>query len=426
MSRDRQSRVRYAKLVPPLSFIGRYLTFCLPSETPVSYDFFTACWLLSVALGRGVIVDRPLAPVHLNLYCVLVAESGITRKSTAVRRAVGFARGLCGDANLLIESRITPEKLELDLALQSLEHEQAYATIAIDELVKFLGKERYVEAMPTLLTDLYDSPHLRTGGGTLVRGRTTLRNVFVNFLSASTPSWLLRAVNPDVIEGGFTSRVLFIVAEEPKRSAPWPEDLGEEANELQRSDLRTALEYVKTTASRVPRINISLGGRKKFEAWYRSRPTKRDTFRASFQSREDAHVLRLGALLCVNDGTWELQASHIAAAIKIVTEVREDGASIFEGTGTNSRLVLGVDALRDKLLAAGLGGCKQGELTKGLQRLMNAQEIKTALDIMHDLQMVQRFDGVQVGRGRPVTMWRATQALLSGKALDAVIERVNQ
>lgn len=416
------SRVHYNKLVPSESFIGAYLHLCSPSETPHAYDFWTACWLLSVALGRSVIVDRPNAPVYLNIYCVLVAESGVTRKSTAVRRAVSFARDFCSDANLLIESKITPEKLEYDLALQSIEHGTACASIAIDELVKFLGREKYVEAMPTLLTDLYDCPHLRTGGGNLVRGRTTLRNVYINFLSASTPSWLLRAVNPDVIEGGFTSRVLFIVAEEPKRSAPWPEKV----DEHQKLRIRTALEDVKKTAQRVPFINISVGGRKRFEKWYRSRPTKRDTFRASFQSREDAHVLRLGALLCINDGSWEIQASHITAAIKVITEVREDGASIFEGTGANTRIVLGVDALRDKLIAAGLGGCKQGELTKSLQRLMNAEELKTALDIMHDLGMVQRFEDVQVGRGRPVTLWRATQSMLGKGSLDAVIERVNQ
>jgi uncharacterized protein YidB (DUF937 family) len=315
---------------------------------------------------------------------------------------------------------ITPEKLEFDLALQSLEHNTAYASIAIDELVKFLGKEKYVATMPTLLTDLYDSPTIRTGGGSLTRGRTTIRNVYLNFLSASTPSWLLRAVNPDVIEGGFTSRVIFVVSEEPKRSAAWPE----EPNEHQRQMLRDDLDGFAREAQRISSIDVSPGGRKKFESWYKSRDKKRDPFRASFQSREDSHVLRVAALLSINDGAWEIQANHIIAAIKIVTEVREDGASIFEGTGTTSRLVVGIDALRDKLLAAGSGGIKQSELTKGLQKHMNASDIKTALDIMHDLQMVARFDNIQVGMGRPVTLWRATQGLLSAKALDAITGRI--
>lgn len=416
-----KSRVRYHKLVPEGTFIDRYLRFCLPSETPFAYDFWTALWLISVAVGRGVIVDRPNAPVHLNMYCILVAESGITRKSTAVRRAVGFARPLCNEQNLLIESKITPEKLEFDLALQSLEHDTAYASIAIDELVKFLGREKSVEAMPTLLTDLYDSPSLRTGGGTLARGRTTLRNIYVNFLSASTPSWLLRAVNPDVIEGGFTSRVIFVVCEHPKHSSAWPEA----PDETLRHDIRTGLENIQREARNISRITVNPNARKKFSSWYRSRDKKRDAFRSSFQSREDSHVLRVAALLSINDGSWEIQVTHITAAIRIITEVREDGAAIFEGTGTSSRLILGIDALRDKLLAVGLAGAKQGELTKHLQRWLNAEQIKVALDVMHDLQMVQRFENVQVGKGRPVTIWRATSALTNSKALDRITEQIH-
>jgi hypothetical protein len=212
------SRVKYSKLVPEGTFLHNYLLYNEQSETPHAYDFWTGCYILSVALGRGITVARPFAPVFLNLFLVLVAESGVTRKSSSVRRAVSFARSLCGPTNPLIESKITPELLEYNLAMQSLEHDCAYTTIMIDEMVKFLGREKYVETMPTLLTDLYDCPEIRTGGGSLTRGKTRLSNVFINFLSASTPSWLLRAVNPDVIEGGFTSRVIFVVAENPKRS----------------------------------------------------------------------------------------------------------------------------------------------------------------------------------------------------------------
>jgi hypothetical protein len=411
------ARINYGKVVQQNTFIGQFLQYCEGSETPYAYDFWTALWILSVALGRNIIVDRPAAPIYLNLYCILVAESGVTRKSTSVRRAVKFVRDLCGDDNLLVESKITPEKLEHDLFLQTVEFGCARVNIAIDELVKFLGREKYVETMTTLLTDLYDCPEIRNGGGTLARGRTLLKQVYVSFLSASTPSWLLRAVNPDVIEGGFTSRVIFVVEEQPKRRAPWPEETSHTLFESLRHQLRSLRERATT----IKKVIVSDGAKKKFSSWYKSRDIKRDPFRASFQSREDGHVLRIAALLCINDDTWEIQSTHIVTAIKIVTEVRENGAAIFEGTGTNSKIILGVDAIRDKLLVAGINGIKQSELTKALQRYMNAEHVRTALDIMHDLNMVQRFDGIQIGKGRPTTMWRATQSLLSPKAIDTII-----
>jgi hypothetical protein len=48
--------------------------------------------------------------------------------------------------------------------------------------------------------------------------------------------------------------------------------------------------------------------------------------------------------------------------------------------------------------------------------------MKAALDIMHNLGMVQRFDGIKTGRGRPTTIWRAMQPLAQGKALETILE----
>lgn len=399
--------------------MGDYFSYMEPLETPHAYDFWTACFLISSAVGRVITVDRGGAPVYLNLFALLIAESGVTRKSTGVRHATTFIRDLSNETRaLLIEAKITPELLEEKLHRQALETGSSNAIISISELVTFLGKEKYVSSMPTLLTDLYDCPSIRSGGGSLTSGSRDLKDVFVSFLSASTPSWLVRAVNPDVIEGGFTSRVMFICAEEPKRRSPWPEP----QNEAIRSSILDALTRIHVRAKEVQRIQITDGGRKAFDKWYRTRHLHRDPFRSSFQSREDAHILRLAAFLCINDDTWVIQHHHILNAIKVITEVREDGASIFEGTGSNSRIIAGIDKLRDKLLSAGLNGTPQRELTKVCSGYMDANTMRNALDIMHDLGLVQCFQNVQVSRGRPVTIWRGTSLLAASNALDRIIE----
>ena len=80
--------------------------------------------------------------------------------------------------------------------------------------------------------------------------------------------------------------------------------------------------------------------------------------------------------------------------------------------------------LRDKLLAAGIGGIKHSELSKHLQRYMDAEHTRTALDVMHELGMVQRFENVTTGRGRPTTIWRAKQGLVSTGALDTILNNL--
>lgn len=419
MSRNKKPQaIKYSKLVGEDTFLGKYLRYLSSLETANAYDFWSGCWLLTSAVGRNIIIDRPGAPVFLNLYCILVAESGITRKSTSVRHATEFARTFRSEVCSVIETKTTPEMLWKLLAKQSKDHATCSAVISISELATFLGREKYVETMPALLTDLYDCPSERIGGGTLASGELGIKNAFVSFLSASTPSWLLRAINPDVIEGGFTSRVLFIVSEAPKQLQPWPEPL----NEQLKHNIEQSLTDISTKAKGLERIQISDGARKTFGRWYKSRTIHRDPFRSSFQSREDAHILRLAGILSINDNSWVIQHNHIVAAIKVITQVREDGASIFEGTGSTSRQIIGIDKIREKLLSAGQNGLPQREITKAVSNYMNAAHMKAVLDIMHELQMVQQFQDVQVSRGRPVTIWRGTKLLLASNAIDKIIE----
>jgi hypothetical protein len=365
------------------------------------------------------VVSRPGAPIYLNYFSILVADSGVTRKSTAVRRATKLYRQIKPDATRLIESKITPEMLEFNLSNDAIEFGQSHAIIAIDELVKFLGREKYVAQMPTLLTDVYDCPDVRMGGGTLARGSAVLKDVFVSFLSASTPSWLLRAVNPDVIEGGFTSRVIFVVCEEPKRMSPWPEAPEAGLEEKIIADLQD----IQRKGATYGQVLITEGAKRRFSVWYRSRPLYKDSFRASFQSREDAHILKLAAVLAINDGCWEIQANHINVAIKVITEAREDGASIFEGTGSNVETIAGLDKLRDTLITAGTGGLKQSELAKAVRARLSSKQVTAALEIMHELELVQRFTVPAIGAGRPSTVWRATKHLVDSKALNLIVDR---
>jgi hypothetical protein len=412
------SRVNYSKLVPADSFVGRYLQYMSVQETPHAYDFWNAIWSIGVAAGRNCVVDRPRIPVYLNWYIILVAQSGTTRKSTSVVASTKLVREVLDDNTLLVESKMTPEALELSLHEATRKYGFAHAAISISELVTFLGREKYAAAMPGLLTDLYDCAAIKTGGGTISRGPTNIRDVFVSFLSASTPAWLIRAINPDVIEGGFTSRCIFVVAEERKKRVAWPDD----SNVADaKGRLIDELRHIREFAATRRRIQLNDTGLKKFTAWYNSRSEHRDPFRSSFESREDSHVLRLAACLSINDGSWDIQGTHITSAIKVINQVKEDGASIFAGGQSNSQLVLGIDKVKQCLIEAGTSGATQTALTKACKNYMNAGRCVTVLEIMHELQMVQRFEGIQLGQGRPATVWRATNQILAKNSMELIL-----
>lgn len=416
--------MNYRRLVRDGSFLATYMDYMSIQETPTAYDFWCGVYLIGNALGRGVIIDRPRAPVYMNWYMILVAEAATTRKSTAIRSVNNIMRQFNeqSDGRIeVIQSMITPEKLLDRMQEISLDRGQCHIAFASSELVSILGRERYTAAMPGLLTDIYDPQAIRAGGGTLARGVAASRNTYVTFLSASTPAWLLRAINPDVIEGGFTSRCIFIHEEHPKRLIAWPE---EHSDGLERErSLVAALCQLREQGQRFTSIPLAAGARDVFQRWYSRRPQSRDTYRRSFEGREDTHVLRLAACLSINDDRWAVEKHDINRAIEVIKHAKERGAAIFESTYTDSRLVLGIDRLRLILLGSGRSAVSQTKLVRDLQRLMRAEQISVALEIMHELDMVQKFEDVPSGMrsGRPKTMWRATTNLSKEGALERVL-----
>lgn len=400
----------YDDVVKEGSFLHDYMRYMAPLETPLSYDFWCGVWLLSCAVGRRTFVARPHAPVFLNLYGVLCANAGITRKSTAIRRceAVYRAAGFDGEA-VTVTASVTPEKLVEQLSLRSVGGHSATACFLNSELVTLLGKDTYSIALPGMLTDLYDCPRVRTYSK-LASGDRTLTDVFINFLAASTPAWLVQAVNPDVVEGGFTSRCLFIIDERPKHRVAWPVS----DDSVTPAMLAERLHYVRERAERwgADGITLSDAAKARFVAWYENRHVNDDDpFLASFEAREDHHVLRLAAFLCINDDEWKISTKHIERAIKIIASVKTSAGILFGAHKESRKLTRGIDKLRDALLRAGEMGITQTDLLFKVRNYLSTRELDYALGIMHELEMVQRFD--MPTRGRPKTVWRATNKILA-------------
>lgn len=416
---------RFATSAPEGSFIKRYYQYMGDLETPLDYDFWCAVWLIGLAIGRECTVARPRIPVHMNWYVILTAESGVTRKSTAVKFAERVAARfieLCADHTMMITNKTTPEALENEMHISSEKYGHAHLAIIVSELVRFVGREKYNVTMPGLLTDLYDAPAYRPGGGTLHR-RVDQRNVYVSFLSASTPSWLLRAINPDVVEGGFTSRTAFVFTEQPKHSVPWPDEGGRDDMV---EELAQHLIDIRHRSREVRTIKVSDDGIRRFSQWYNRRVHSSDPFRASYESREDSHVLRLAGCLAANDEGWLIRPSHIQTATAIIEHVKQTSSTIFEGGFTRDDLVQGIDEMRTQLIAAGLDGIQQSTFYNKVRKYLSNEAFKLALEMMHELKMVRQLKQKQAGAGRPRVIWQGTTLIIEKGAIEQVLKMMKR
>ena len=389
-------------------------------ETAYAYDWWCGLWCISSAIARRSYVNRPRAPVYLNLYLVLVGDSGVARKTASVsvaRRVVHSLLRNVGDLAIL-DAKVTPEKLDELLHNATEQHGNAQLCIAVPELAVFMGTERYIAHMPTLLTDLYDCPAQRLGGGTITRGSVIQHNVWVTLLSASTPVWLLKTVNPNVIEGGFTSRCYFIVANEPKRSIAWPE---ENDNELFQ-DICDDAKIIAQEASKHPSITLDTDAKDYFTHWYASRTKSIDPFKQSFESREDAHVLRLAALLSANDGSWQITRGHLECAVKLLAGIKDSSSGIFETAKAQSKFAVGLDLLRTQLVNSGMDPIPRHRLYLKCRSTLTHLEFMSLLETLEDLGAIQRFE-LGNTRGRPTDYIRGTQVLLARGIGETVLER---
>lgn len=410
--------------IQPGSFVANYMEWMNEHETPAIYDMMCGFWCLSVALGRNVVVDRPRAPVHLNVYMILVSESGIMRKSTSIRAALGIVREFMQRTDskmLLVESKITMGQMLDELSKSTAKNGISQMVLVASELAAMLGRGSQIGGVPALLTDLYDCPDQRTGGGSIHAGTLNFKDVYCSFLAGSTPSWLDRAVRPEVIAGGFTSRCYFVNGRNRKRLVAWPEGNG---NVNQRNNLVGQLAAIQHDSLSYRRIGITDIAKAEFIRWYSTRPIHKDVYRESFESREDSHILRLAGLMAANERRWEISDDHIRRSISLVAELKRYGTDLFTGQDVARRDVKTLRKMRDEILSAGAAGITRSVLYRNLFISGRGRhEFGTLLNTMHELDLIKKLE-VRPPLGRPREVIVATEYLRNDLLLEDVVRKL--
>lgn len=307
-----------------------------------------------------------------------------------------------------------------ELSRQTREVGSAQVVLIASELAAMLGRGTQIAGIPALLTDLYDCPDVRSGGGSLSSGSLNFKNVYCSFLAGSTPSWLATAVRPEIIAGGFTSRCYFVNGRNRKRLVAW----GEAATESTQDKLVTQLQEIQRESLSYPRIGITSAARSTFTRWYADRAVHKDTYRESFESREDGHILRFAGLLAINERAWCINDDHIRRAVTFIREVKSYGTELFTGVREAATSIKLVRKVRDVLLAAGAGGLGYSHIYRASNLSGRASnELRSLLTTMHELDLV-KLHTVTPLRGRPSEHYTATEYLKNEAFLEDVAARL--
>jgi hypothetical protein len=384
-----KTRNLLTKVIPRGSFLHEYMAHSDSQETAWSFDLLCALWVLSSVLGPGVQVARGSDRLALNLYVLLVAPSGVARKSTALGLATRLWDRCRPPSSITISQRLSPERLNEKLATSP------HCAFVASELVSLLGRAGYSHLLPSLLTDIYDCH----------------TEVYPTFLAASTPTWLTKSLTPEVITGGFGSRLLTVVATRPKRTIPWPEERENEQGFLERAE-----GLLHACAGRGT-LTLSGPARTAYVRWYaRHTGIPRDgDYAPAFASRQPDHVLKLAGLLSLNRDSEVIDRDDVRAAQCLVDMCARAGACVF-ATVEDPRARTRNDVLESRvtdllriLERGGTDWVSQATLTQQFAHRLTARGLRNILDAMHDLRMVQRAEST--GKGRTTTLWRGTTLL---------------
>ncbi len=191
------------------------------TEVPEFFAVWCGVSAISACLERKCFVDfRPL--LFPNLYIVLVAESALCRKSTAISQATRLLKRL-DDPPRMLAQKTTTEALVAQLKTPTVPvvvdsssgeatgiRTGAQGLIVASELGTLISKQSFQSGLVDLLINLWDSSEDAFVYNSRSHGDETISEPCMSLLGATTMSWIRNSIPEEAIGGGFTSRIIIV------------------------------------------------------------------------------------------------------------------------------------------------------------------------------------------------------------------------
>jgi hypothetical protein len=222
-----------------MSFVKSYTDYASRlTDAPPLFHTWMGIAMLSTALGNGCWVCSWGRRVCPNVWIVLLAQSGILRKTTSLN----IGEDVLLDHGAGCADRIWPAEWSFEGLLSNMVKRPA-GTLIVREFKRFnaaLGRD-YSRGTKELLVDTYDNP-AREARVTKTDGEVVVEFPAPSLIGASTIDWFESSLHSEDIGGGFLSRMFVIPA---KHSGEW-RGLGDSRSEADRLQRQSFAEYLKT------------------------------------------------------------------------------------------------------------------------------------------------------------------------------------
>lgn len=431
-------------------WLNRYTAFASRAAPMTPYSFHEAAGLFAgaVAIARRLVLKVDVKDIYPNLYLLFMAPSTLYRKTSGFELLNKlFAKA--GMARFLLPEQMTPQAMVQELSLSMPQNlgmadyeakatwleERTFAAQRgwmIDEASSLFDslKRDYNTGLLSLMLSLYECPNLKTEQ-TMGRWRTTIRDSYLSFFGASTPTEMASHIgNESHWQNGLWARFALLVPDEPTRYQFFSEPI--QIPHSLSSDLRRMANLFPTpTPTLIDVEDIDGQGRRAVELIGKEPPSTvlldegvwrmwEAYSKALFDIAETKQVeealyacygrlhmqaIKIAMILATMDATTlpiRIEARHYARA-QLITEKWREMAHKVRGAKIQVREETQTDKIIVMLTAAGTAGLK----TRDIYRPLN---IKAAdgRDLLAELVKQGRIEqfSAKATNGHTVEMWR--------------------
>jgi hypothetical protein len=338
-------------------FTEAFLEYSQHVGAPKKFLLWSAISGISSCLERKTWINyNGVQVIYPNTYIMLIADSGIAKKSTATRALTEILYEVDGlhcmstqlsAASLVEQLRDAGESKTFEFNGVKYKNSSLFAYSS--EAKVMLGDANGIKGIQELLTDFYDcgDPNIwsvKKGWNkkTLSGGHITIYNPCLNLLACSTPTWLNEAVGKSGVEGGFASRVLFVTQKERAGESPGWLDESEHGNDKAPVDTRRKLvEDLNQIAKIQGQYKTTKGWKETYNRIQKEVDAKIDEGgdMKSYYSRKMWHLLKLAQILAADQSSdLIVTPKHLEFAVELLADIEPDMYYAFSMKGENRAL----------------------------------------------------------------------------------------
>lgn len=263
--------------------------------------------------------------IYPNFYIVLVGEPAVVRKSTTV----DFAKELLSNAPVTFAGDVTSHSKILDALVQSPDASLSIVSTEFSSLIQTTPEATY-----ELLTDIFDNK-ASFAWSTWAHGDKKVEKPVVNMVAATTPAWMARQPREYFVEGGFSSRVLFLYEEEPRQKEIYYDHLDQQhLTDLERS-LIEDLNLIGKIEGDVRHDTTKT--KEHIRNWYKKMVAENpDPKLKGYYGRKHVHAHKVATLLSIAEGdSLKITMKHWKESLSMLAYIEGKMSRVFAGMGSN-------------------------------------------------------------------------------------------